>query len=123
MLSVPATLWQWVALVCAVAVGVLFVTEIRRWLGGWVLVTHKQKAIRICLVVLIETLLAMVYLGLRQQGVGDPIRELIYWSICVTIGLVILILALLDLLATSRGYSRLRQRVIRETLRENGDKR
>jgi len=102
---------------------VLFVTEIRRWLGGWVLVTHKQKAIRICLVVLIETLLAMVYLGLRQQGVGDPIRELIYWSICVTIGLVILVLALLDLLATSRGYSRLRQRVMRETLRDNDDKR
>ncbi len=118
MLSWPATVWEWAAFAGIIAVGVLFVTEIRRWLGRWVVVTLKQKIIRICLAVLIETLLAMVYFGLKRNGAGDPIRELIYWSSCVIIGLVILMLAMFDLLATSRGYSTLHRRVMHDVLDE-----
>ena len=123
MLSLPATFWEWAVIVGAVAVGVLFITEIRRWLGRWMVVTRKQKVIRTCLVLLIETLLIMVYLGLKREGIGDPVSELIHWSICVTIGLAILILAMSDLLATSRGYSTLHRRVMHEVLKdERGDK-
>jgi hypothetical protein len=123
VLSLPATFWEWAVFVGAIAVAALFVTEIRRWLGRWVVVTRKQKTIRISLLVLIETLLVMVYVGIKRDGFGDPIRELIYWSICVTIGLVILLLAMFDLLATSHGYSTLHRRVMREVLHdERGDK-
>ena len=111
---------QWVALVGIIAVLIGFVVEVRRWKTSGMMIGKYQRKLRIALVVLVEILFLMMLVGTWVASRGNIITELIYWTICVFIGLMIIVLAMLDLRAVLRGYSSYNKQ-IREIMR--GDER
>lgn len=109
---------QWVALIGIIAVLIGFAVEVRRWQTSGSMVGKYQRKIRIALVVLVEILFAMMLAGGWVAARGNIFTELIYWIICVFLGLVVVVLAMLDLRAVLKGYSSF-NRQIREIMRED----
>lgn len=95
---------QWTALVGFVIIATLFISEIRRWRSLERVVGRPQKVIRVCLIVLIEAMFGMTFIGPWVATRRDPRAALIYWSICVLLALVVVVLAVLDLRYVMRGY-------------------
>ncbi|MHB9037870.1 MAG: hypothetical protein ACYC64_14525 [Armatimonadota bacterium] len=108
------TFAQWVALVGMVAVAIVFLIEVRRWFSPGSVIGRKQRMLRVALTLLVEVLFAMMLAGPWVASHTDPITELIYWTICVFLGLSVVILALFDLRAVMRGYASLNRRICRD---------
>ena len=102
---------QWLALVGMLGIGLLFATELSRWRSISVIVNPRQKILRVSLVVLIEALLAMMFVSPRFTGQHNPAVALIYWTVCVFIGFVILVMAWFDFRETLKGYARAQWRL------------
>ena len=107
-----ASFAQWVALVGAVAIGALFIAEVRRWRGPRSVVGRKQRVLRVALMLLLESLFVLTFAGPWVTSQKDPITELIYWTVCVALGLTVIVLALYDLKAVARGYAVVNRRML-----------
>ncbi len=98
---------QWIAVVGFVIIGALFVAEVRRWRSLDRVIGRRQKWIRICLIVLIEGLFALMVAGPWVTTRREPVTALVYWSVCVILALAVMILAVVDLRCVMRGYASL----------------
>jgi len=104
------TLIQWSALFGVLAIGTMFVLEVRRWHSLTSVIGRRQRRVRVALFVLIEALFAMMFAGPMVIG-KNPLDALLYYTICTLIGLAVLVLALVDLSAVMRGYESLNRRM------------
>lgn len=116
-MTVPDSIMQWVALIGMVIVAVLFTTELRRWRSVASIIGRKQRRLRVCLVVMIEALFAMLFAGPYITG-RDPLAGILYWLICMVVGLVVVVLALLDLWAVAKGCQAINREVFGGLRRE-----
>ncbi len=101
----------YIALIGMVVVAIFFVLEVRRWKDVSQVITSRQRAIRVTLIVLIELLFVMVLIGPWVLHKRDLVMQLVYWSVCLTMGLAVVVVALVDLLAVARGYAALNRRL------------
>lgn len=109
---------QWIALLGMVGVGVLFLAEVRKWRLLGPVMTRGQRILRVLLIVFIEAMFAMMLIGPSVTGRNDPITSLFYWTTCLVLGMVVVVLALLDLRAVVTQYARLNRQIFRD-LREH----
>lgn len=109
---------QWFALIGLVTVGIMFLVEVNRWRAPGSVIGSRQKMLRVGLVVLTETLFVMILFGPSFTAHRDILTDLIYWSICLTLGLGVVVLTLFDLRAVSEQFSKRNRRVVDDFLRE-----
>lgn len=105
---------QIIALVGAVGIALLFLLEVRRWRDLSVVLGRKQRIIRTVLILLIEVMFALVFVGPLVTGHKNIMGELIYWLVCMVIGLAVVILALLDVLGVTRNYIALHREMFKD---------
>ena len=105
------TFVQLIALTGIVVVAVLFVAEIVKWRSIGTIISRKQRILRVILIVLIETLFAMMLLGPMVTRKGNPIAALVYWFVCAMLCLAVVVLAMVDLREVLRGYVALNRRM------------
>lgn len=111
---------QWIAMLGMVGIGVLFLIEVRKWrmLGG--VLTRGQRNLRAGMFAAMELLFGMLLVGPWITRGNDPIVSLLYWTICLVLGLLAIALILLDLRTVVRQYARLNRQMFRD-LREPTD--
>ncbi len=114
---------QWAALVGMATIAALFLIEVRRWSSTDAIIGRRQRILRIWLVVLIEALLVMMIIGPSFTSRKDPASALIYWTVCMVVGLAVVVLAAFDLREVVKGYARARRRVFRDLRGEHEDVR
>jgi len=122
----PDSTMQWIALFGFVIIGVFFALEVRRWRSVANVIGKRQRVLRVCLIVLIEALFALMFLGPWLTSRRDPIAAFVYWTVCVLLALGVVILALADLRAVFRGYAALNRDMfsdILSSLKERGEDR
>ena len=112
---------RWAALAGMVAIAALFLIEIRRWSAVDALIGRRQRMLRISLVVLIEALFVMMIVGPPSTSREDPASALIYWTLCMVVGLAVVVLTLFDLREVMRGYARASRRMFRNLRGEDED--
>lgn len=106
----PAYWLQWIAIFGFAAVAALFLTELRRWKQLGSIIGRKQRICRIVLIVLVETLFVMMYASTHVTGHGNPLVELLYWMLCLFLGLTVIVVAVVDLREVIRGYAKMCRR-------------
>ncbi len=115
---------QWIALLGMLGIGLLFVSEVRKWrmLGG--VLTRGQRALRAAMFLTMELLFAMLLAGSWITRSKDPAVSLLYWTVCMVLGLVVIVLIGLDFRTVVRQYVRLNKQMFRD-LKEpvDGDRR
>ncbi len=107
----PDSAVLYIALIGMVVVAIFFVLEVRRWKDVSQVITSRQRAIRVTLIVLIELLFVMVLIGPWVLHKRDLVMQLVYLSVCLAMGLAVVVVALVDLLAVARGYAALNRRL------------
>ncbi len=112
---------QWAALVGMVAIAALFLIEVRRWSAADAMIGRRQRMLRIWLVVLIEALFVMMIIGPSFTSRKDPVSALIYWTVCVTVALAVVVVTLFDLREVAKGYTRASRRIFRGLRGEDDD--
>jgi hypothetical protein len=112
---------QWIAVLGFVIIGTLFATEVRRWRSLERVIGRRQKVIRVCLIVLIEALFVMMFVGPWATTRRNPVAALVYWSVCVLLALAVIILAAVDLRHVMRGYASLTREMFSDL--RGGDRR
>ncbi len=102
---------QWIALVGIIAFGVLFVIEMLKWRQPGNVMSRRHKALRVGLVALLEAVLVMVFLAPMVSNPKNMLGELIYWSVCLMLGLAVVVLALFDLREATKELPALSRQV------------
>lgn len=95
----------YIALIGMVAVGIMFVLEVRRWKTMARLITRRQRILRVVLICMIEFLFVMILIGPWVMAEKHVAIQLLYYVICLLVGFVVMILAVVDLRAVVRGYA------------------
>ena len=78
----------------AVIIG-LFI-EWRQWRTGRRLGNGRHFALRLVTGLLLLGILVMIFAGLVWLPQGDPIQVFLYWTLCLLLVFVVMVLALLD---------------------------
>jgi len=102
---------QWIALIGIVGIGVVFTIETRKWRQIGSVMTRGQRILRAILLAFIEALFVMMLIGPWITVRKDPISSLLYWMICLILGLIVVVLALLDMRAVVSQYARLNRQM------------
>lgn len=110
---------QLVAVIGFVIIAVFSVIEYRRWHQIGSIIGRRQRALRVVLMICIEIFFVLVYLGPIVIGLQNTIKSLIYYSVCMIVGLVVVVLALLDLIAISRGYRTMNRRLFGDVRKDD----
>jgi hypothetical protein len=105
---------QWAAVLGMAGVAALFAVEVRRWRLLGPMMSRGQRILRVVLIVFIEALFAMMLVGPAVTSRKNPMVSLLYWTWCLILGLIVVILALLDLRAVIRQYWRLNKQMFRD---------
>ena len=105
---------QWVALVGIIAFGVLFVIELLKWREPGNVMSGRHKALRVGLVVLLEAVLVMVFLAPLVVSSKNILGELIYWSVCLMLGLAVVVLAMFDVREVTKELPALSRQIYRD---------
>ncbi len=103
----PSVTLQWFALLGFIGIGLLFLTELRRWRMLGSVIGRKQRVLRVWLILLVEVMFVMMYLGPLVTGRRDPLPELLYWTFCLLLGLAVVVVALADVRGVIRAYARM----------------
>ena len=102
-------------------VGLLLAVEVRRWLTGPRLVSHRRFLIRLAAGAILLALLIAIASGLYwfdlHQYHGKPALFLGFWSVCLLAGLALLALAVADLREVGRSLTRSQHQVWRDFAR------
>ncbi len=109
---------QWIAGLGFVAVAVLFATEVRKWRALTAVIGRRQRILRTCLIFLIEVLFVMMFVGPFVTRGKYVLIELLYWLVCLILGLAVLILAVFDVREVAKSYVAQSRRVFGD-LRED----
>lgn len=112
---------QWVVAFGMTGIGVMFALEVRRWRRVGPMITRGQKILRVLLIVFVEILFVMMLVGQALTLRRSPIVALLFWSACLVLGLIVVVLALLDLRMVVRQYARVSREMSRDLRR--GDRR
>ena len=110
---------QWIALLGMVGIGALFVIEVRRWRSLGRIMTRGQRILRVLLILCVEALFVMMIIGPAVTDRRDQIGSLLYWTVCLILGLAVVVLALLDLRTVVGQYARLNRQIFRDLKRED----
>lgn len=105
---------QWIALLGMLGIGVLFVIEARKWRRMGAVMGRRQRILRAFLFLFIEILFVMMLIGPIITSRKDPFTSLLYWTACLTLALVVILLALFDFRMVTAQYARLNQQIFRE---------
>lgn len=116
----PDSAVLYIAVVGMMVIAVLFALEVRRWKTMARLISRRQRILRVVLIVLIELLFVLILIGPWVLGKHHPAVQLFYWTSCMMIGLVVVILALVDLRAVVRGYVAVNRRLMSGLGEEDG---
>ena len=111
----PIQVIQWVALFGMVCLGIVFMLEIKRWSQFKNFLEPRQKYIRIALILLIQLLFLLIIFGPLITRKDDPLKNLIYWSVCVLIAFVVVVMAAIDLSYVLRSVRRIASITFQET--------
>lgn len=103
----PHDLIQWVALIGVVGIAVMFLVEVIRWKRHGSVMGRGHKTLRVTLILLFEILFIMLFASPWIASRRDPMTSLWYWTLCLLIGLAIVILAMLDVLVVVKKYQQL----------------
>jgi len=114
---------QWIALLGMVGIGALFVIEVRRWRSLGRIMTHGQRILRVLLILCVEALFVMMIIGPAVTDRRDQIGSLLYWTVCLILGLAVVVLALLDLRTVVGQYARLNRQIFRDLKRDDERKK
>lgn len=109
----------YIALVGMVVIAILFTLEVRRWKTMAMLISRRQRILRVVLIALIELLFLMTLLGPWILHQRNPVAQLLYWSACLIMGLVVVVLALVDLRAVTKGYLAVSRRLLGDLRDDN----
>ncbi|MCL5103569.1 MAG: hypothetical protein M1133_05570 [Armatimonadetes bacterium] len=107
---------QWISLAGMAVVGAAFIAEVRKWRALEGVIGRRQRMLRIGLAVLIEALFVMMFLGPWVSIRIDTLGKLLYWSVCLIIGMAVVVLALLDLSEVAKGLRALNRRIREELM-------
>ncbi|NLN75617.1 MAG: hypothetical protein GX139_04860 [Armatimonadetes bacterium] len=109
---------QWIAVLGMVGIAVVFVFELRKWRSIGRIMTRGQRILRVMLILCVEALFVMMLVGPHVTSRKDPVGSLLYWTICLILGIVVAALALLDLKTILGQYSQLNRQLL-EQLKED----
>jgi peptidoglycan/LPS O-acetylase OafA/YrhL len=106
----------------ALAIGILLtacvlIWEIWRWRQGAGGLSRKQRFIRIAASVIVIVLLTMVIVGDKWATTRGPLEAMAYWSFCMGLALILVVLALMDFRETTIRYTEERKRMFRDFIR------
>lgn len=109
---------QGAALVGMVVIGVMFLSEMRRWRSITSIIGRRQRITRVWLTVLIEALFVMMFVGPWVTSDANPIGALIYWTLCLALILAVLVLAWQVWRGVAQEYNRLNRQLFSDLLRD-----
>ena len=84
--------------------------------------TRGHKAIRIASAVLVAVLILMILAPGRFVRLDDPLSALEYWTLCLGLVMVLIVLALLDVRQVLIGYLQERRNALRRIAESKKDK-
>jgi len=103
----PDSIIHWIALFGLVGIALLFIVELFRWRSIGSIISRKQRILRFCLIILLELILGMVFVSSWVTNRGNPFTDLLYWTICIFIGLIVIALAIIDMREVVKNYAAL----------------
>lgn len=106
--------WQWIALFGMVGIGVVFVREVLQWRALGSVLSRRQRILRVFSMLSIEALFVMMLIGPVVTQRKDPIGSLVYWMVCLVVGLAVVALVLLDVRGIAGQYARLNRQIFRD---------
>lgn len=110
----PPYVIQIIALFGAVIIGIIFLMEAYKWRQLAEVLSAKQRMLRIWLILIIEAMFGMMFVGPLITGHKHYVAELVYWAICMLLGMAIVILALIDLREVVNNYRTLNRQLYRD---------
>lgn len=105
---------QWIALFGMIVIGVLFAVEVRKWRLLGAVMGRGQRILRAVMFLAVEALFTMMLIGPLVTGRKDPITSLLYWTACLVMGLLVVVLVMLDCRAVVIQYARMNRRIFQE---------
>lgn len=114
---------QAIALFGFAAIAVVFFMERRKWNSMGSLMSPSQRRLRVWLIILIEFLFVMMFVGPWLTGSERPLLDLLYWMTAVMVALVVVILAMFDLRAVARGYMSVNRQMFGDLRKDDRDKK
>lgn len=111
---------QWIAVLGMIGIAALFVIEVRRWRSIGRIMGRWQRTLRVVLILCVEALFVMMIIGPVVTDKRDPIGSLMYWTICLILGLAVVVLTLLDLKIVAGQYARLSKQIFQDLKRDDG---
>lgn len=114
---------QGVALFGLVSIGVISLLEARKWSSMGAVIGHRQRRLRVWLIILIEFLFVMMFVGPWITSRERPLLDLIYWMSAVFVGLAVVILAAFDLRAVARGYMSVSRQMFGDLRKDDRDEK
>ena len=110
---------QWIAVLGMIGIAALFMIEVRRWRSIGRIMGRGQRVLRVALILCVEALFVMMIVGPTATDRKDPIGSLLYWTVCLILGLGVVVLALLDLKTVAGQYSRLSRQMFQDLKRDD----
>lgn len=111
---------QWIALIGMVGIAALFMVEVRKWCAIASIMGRSQRILRGLMFLAIEMLFVMMLIGPWITGRKDPITSLLYWTVCLVVALVVIVLVLLDCRTVVRQYAQMNRQIFRELKDSDG---
>lgn len=112
---------QTIALFGFTAIGVIFLLEAKKWRSMGAVIGLGQRRLRIWLLALIEFLFLMMFIGPWVTGSERPLMDIIYWMLAIFLALAVVILALFDLRAVTRGYMSVNRQMFGDMRKDDRD--
>lgn len=105
---------QYVGLIGMVVLGIMFALEVFRWRRSEVMITRTQRLLRTGIVILMEAIFLLAFLGPWLICRDNVIAVLAYYTFGILLALAVVVLALLDLRAVAMTYSSATRRMTQE---------
>lgn len=101
---------------------VIMLLEIRGWHTGARVVSNSQKALRISSGLILILAMSMVLAGDGWVTASfGAVGALVYWTLCIGLVGVLMVLALLDVREVARHFGEQRKQMCRHLLNPSGD--
>lgn len=110
---------QWIALIGMVVIGALFVNELRKWRVPGCVIGKRHRMLRVALVVLFELLFTLIFIGPMVVNPKDMFSDLLYWSICLILGVAVVVLALFDVREVTKEIPAIGREVFHDVFHED----
>ena len=111
---------QWIAVLGMIGIAALFMIEVRRWRSIGLIMGRGQRVLRVALILCVEALFVMMIVGPAVTDAKDHIGSLLYWTVCLILGLAVVVLALLDLKTVAGQYARISRQIFQDLKRDDG---